>query len=96
MSSIHVDNLLKVEIITPESSFCFQDVHMVIMPGSDGEFGVLPGHVSLISALDPGIVSLHGHHSKILGRFSISLGFAEVTGKSVTILVEQVNEHVGT
>ena len=87
----HIVDLLTVEIITPESSFCFKDVHMAIMPGSEGEFGVLPGHVALISSLDSGVVALHGNHMRI-DRVSISSGFAEVTGKYVVILAEQASE----
>ena len=86
-------NSLNVEIITPTSSFEFKDSHMVVMPGSKGEFGVLPGHVPLISSLDSGVVTIfHGNHMKVVGRISISPGFVEVTGNSVVILVEQAEE----
>ncbi len=85
--------LLIVEIITPESFFCFKDVHMAVLPGSEGEFGVLPGHVALISSLEEGVVTIfEGNHMKVTNRISISAGFAEVTGKSVTILVEQATD----
>lgn len=88
-------NSLNVEIITPTSSFEFKDAHMAVMPGAKGEFGVLPGHVPLISSLASGLVTIfQGNHMKVVGRISISPGFVEVTGKSVTILVEQAEEAV--
>lgn len=87
-----INALLKVEIIAPEKYFSFDNVHMVILPGSEGEFGVLPGHVALVSALETGIVSIHGNHSKTLGRFLISAGFAEVTREAVVVLAEQIEE----
>lgn len=86
---------LNVEIITPTSSLEFKDAHMAVMPGSKGEFGVLPGHVPLISSLASGLVTIfQGNHMKVVGRITISPGFVEVTGKSVTILVEQAVEAV--
>lgn len=84
---------LNVEIITPTSSFEFKDAHMAVMPGAKGEFGVLPGHVPLISGLASGIVTVfQGNHMKVVGRISISPGFVEVTGNSVVILVEQAED----
>lgn len=86
-------NSLNVEIITPTSSFEFKDAHMVVMPGAKGEFGALPGHVPLISALASGVVTVfQGNHMKVVGRVNISSGFVEVTGKTVVILVEQAED----
>lgn len=92
MSNIdNINSSIKLEIITPESSFTFKDVYMVVMPGSEGEFGVLQGHIPLIASLDTGTVTIYDKNMKITDRISISSGFAEVTNSSVLILVEQAS-----
>lgn len=86
------DNFLKVEIITPEVSLSFDDIHMAIMPGSEGEFGVMFGHVPMIVSLDSGVIHLQqGKHLKII-KISISSGFVEITNKYAVILVEKAEE----
>lgn len=82
-------NLLIAELVTPEMSVFLDNAHMVVMPGSEGEFGVMPGHVSLLSTLEPGIVTIYNTEMQIINQFSISTGFTEITEKSVTIIVEQ-------
>lgn len=82
---------IKVEIITPENTFAYQNASMVVMPGSEGEFGVLQGHVPLISSLDEGVVTIYDKDMKITDRISISHGFVEVTAEAVLILVEQAS-----
>ena len=58
-------------------------VEMVILPGSDGEFGVMPSHVPTISTLKPGVVSVQEEASGPLKKYFISGGFASVNGDSV-------------
>lgn len=80
---------LKAEIVTPESAFYLKNVRMIVMPGSKGELGILPGHVSLLVGLQAGLVTIYDHNMQILDRIFIASGFAEVTEKSATILVEK-------
>ncbi len=87
--SHHFHNLLIAEIVTPEASFNIEDAYMVVMPGSEGEFSVLPGHVSLLSTLEPGIVLIYNKKLQVINRFATAVGFVEVTEKSVIIFVEQ-------
>jgi F-type H+-transporting ATPase subunit epsilon len=88
----HHNSLLNVEIITPENAFSFNDIHMVLLPGSEGEFGVLPGHMPMIVGLTDGAISLYvGNHMKI-SRLNISAGFCEVTDKKIVILAERAEE----
>ena len=83
-----------LEVATPEKLLLSQQVDELIAPGSEGEFGVLPGHVPLLTALATGIVTYQlgsEKHAVAIGR-----GFAEVaadkatmlTPKKVTILAE--------
>lgn len=80
---------LYVEIVTPEELSFADKVHMITMPGTSGDFGVLFGHVPLISSINPGLVIIHDQDMKIVEKFFVSYGFAEVTNTSVNLLVEK-------
>jgi len=87
----NLNSSIKLEITTPEASFKFDEVYMVVMPGTEGEFGVLEGHVPLIATLEEGVVVIYDNKMNIKDKISISSGFVEVTSSSVMILVEQAS-----
>ena len=75
-----------LEIVTPDRLLLSQDVDMVIAPGTEGEFGVLPGHCQFLSSLRVGELRYQiGDHWHYM---SIMWGFADVTPRRVTILAE--------
>ncbi len=80
---------LHVEIVTPEALLFSREVHMITMPGASGEFGVLFGHVPLVSSINPGSVIIHNQEMKIIEHFFVSYGFVEVKSSSVILLVEK-------
>ena len=72
-------NTIHLEIVTPEGLIFSNDAKMVVLPGADGEFGVLPGHASLVSLLKIGVVdieNLDGSHDAVaidwLDKFRLS------------------------
>jgi F-type H+-transporting ATPase subunit epsilon len=77
---------LTLEIVTPERMLFRGTVDEVTLPGTEGEFGVLRGHASLLSAMDHGELSFIKDHHK--SRYAIHTGYAEVTASRVTVLVE--------
>ncbi|CCQ72369.1 ATP synthase F1 subunit epsilon [Magnetospira sp. QH-2] len=79
---------VKFEMVTPERLLVSQQVHMVVIPGGEGNFGVLPGHSPLLSTIRPGTIALYGKDNKIAERLFVEGGFAEVTPESCTVLVE--------
>ena len=77
---------LKLEIVTPEKTAYSEDVEMVTLPGSEGELGVYPNHVPLLTTLNPGELRvLKGGKELFL---AIGEGFVEVTGTSVSVLTD--------
>ncbi|MGD9537385.1 MAG: F0F1 ATP synthase subunit epsilon [Alphaproteobacteria bacterium] len=75
------------ELVAPERLIYSDQAEMVVVPGSEGEFGVLPGHSPLISAVRPGIVEVYEYPAiKSKARFFVAGGFAEVTGERCTVL----------
>ena len=75
-----------LEIVTPEKLLFSQDVDFVVVPGSEGDFGVLPGHCLLLSNLRIG--ELQYTTGETTKTFSILSGLAEVTPTKVTILAD--------
>ena len=77
------------ELVSPERLIISKDVSMVVVPGSEGLFGVLPRHTSMLTALAPGVVDIY-EEDVITARLFVVNGFAEVTGDRCTVLAEDV------
>lgn len=81
---------LRLEVVTPEKKVVDEDVEMVICPGSEGEFGVLPHHVSLLSALKIGPL-VYRRDGKDETMF-VSGGFADVNNNKCSVLTESAEK----
>jgi len=80
-------DLLKLEIVTPEGQIFSNDIKDVTLPGSEGEFGVYPGHASLVSLLQAGVIDIeleNGKHEVV----AINWGHAKIDENSVTVLAD--------
>ncbi|MDD2384025.1 MAG: ATP synthase F1 subunit epsilon [Sulfurospirillaceae bacterium] len=80
-------NTLKLEIVTPEGQIFAKDVKSVTLPGSEGEFGVLPNHASLVTLLQAGVIDIelqNGNHEIV----AINWGHVKVDENSVTVLAD--------
>ena len=78
---------LKLEIVTPEGLIFSNDIKDVTLPGSEGEFGVYPGHASLVALLQAGVIDIElsdGKHEIV----AINWGHAKVDESSVTVLAD--------
>lgn len=87
---------LKLDIVTPEGKIFSNDVKSVTLPGSEGEFGVLPGHVGVVTTLSAGVIEIEKKDNK-KEIVAINWGYAKVDEKSVDVLVEgavDINETV--
>lgn len=79
---------VEFELVSPERLLLSQAVDMVVVPGEEGDFGVLVRHAPLISAVRPGVIAVHDG-GKVSERIFIAGGFAEVTPARCTVLAEQ-------
>ena len=79
---------IQLELVTPARIMAQRSVQMVVAPGAEGLFGVLPRHAPLLADLTRGIVEVH-EDGKVTDRFMIDGGLADVSGESVTILAER-------
>jgi F-type H+-transporting ATPase subunit epsilon len=81
---------LKLEIVTPEGRAYQDDVDMVVLPGADGELGVYPAHVPLVTQLAPGELRIlkDGNQTELV----VGSGFAEITHTRVSVLTDSALE----
>jgi F-type H+-transporting ATPase subunit epsilon len=84
------ENVVHVDLVTPEQQFASVDASLVEVPGAMGDFGVLPGHSPLISAIRPGVLTIHTGATK--QRYVALGGIAEVTTERCTILAEYLED----
>jgi len=81
---------LQFELVSPEKLLLSEAVAMVVVPGSEGNFGVLPGHALLISTVRPGIIDVYAdEQNAVTERIFVSGGFAEVTPERCTVLADE-------
>ncbi|WP_103582426.1 ATP synthase F1 subunit epsilon [Campylobacter concisus] len=78
---------LHLEIVTPQGQIFNDDVSSVVLPGSEGEFGVLPNHAALISLLKAGIIDIE-HKNKKHDVVAINWGYAKIDEGKVVILAD--------
>ena len=84
--------IISFDLVSPENLIFNEEVGMIIVPGKDGDFGVLPGHSKLMSSLRPGRIMIYSEDKNLLKSFFVSGGFAEVNPEKCIILAESVDD----
>ena len=79
---------LHFTLVTPERQLMSDDVHMVVVPGTEGEFGVMAGHAPFMTTLRDGELAVYRSAGAQPERIRVSGGFAEVGDAGLTILAE--------
>lgn len=87
-----MDTKISFDLVSPEKLIFNDNIGMVIVPGKDGDIGVLPGHSKLLSSLRPGRVMIYGEDKQLLKSFFVSTGFVEVNPEKCIVLAEEVYE----
>ena len=83
---------IQFELVSPEEKLVSEPVKMAVIPGEEGEFGVLAGHASLVASLRPGVVELYAEGEDADApprKIFIAGGFADVTAEACTVLAEE-------
>ena len=81
--------MLHFELVTPEKLVRSEDVYMVVVPGSEGDFGVLHGHSPMMSTIRDGALHIYRTEKGEPEMLPIKGGFAEVNDRGLTVLAEQ-------
>jgi F-type H+-transporting ATPase subunit epsilon len=79
---------VQFELVTPERLLVSEMVEMVVVPGTEGNFGVLPGHAPLISSVRPGTIDIYEGQT-VSRRIFVVSGTAEVTPERCTVLADE-------
>ena len=79
---------LEFELVSPEKLVLSAPVEMVVVPGKEGDFGVLPGHAPMMSTIRMGVIATY-EGGNIDKRIFVAGGFAEVTQERCTVLAEE-------
>jgi len=79
---------VQLELVTPSKLLFEMETDMVVVPGGDGDFGVLPGHAPLLSTLRPGTMAVY-EGDKVSERVFVAGGFAEVGDNRCVVLAEE-------
>jgi len=83
---------LHFELVTPEKLVRSEDVHMVVVPGTEGDFGVLEGHAPVMSVVRSGELTVYSDANTIKARIQVEGGFAEVNWRGLTVLAEAIGD----
>jgi F-type H+-transporting ATPase subunit epsilon len=81
---------LHFELVTPAKLVRSEDVHMVVVPGTEGEFGVLEGHAPFMSTIRDGALKVYRTENAVPEEILVQGGFAEVGASGLTVLAEHV------
>lgn len=77
---------IKLELVTPERLTLSREVDELVLPGSEGSFGVLPGHMPLMAALRPGMLKFKAQNAETV--YAIGGGYAQITPSQVVVLAD--------
>ena len=80
---------LHFELVTPERLVRSEEIHMVVVPGAEGEFGVMEGHAPFMSTIRNGDLAIYRAAGGDPERIAIEGGFAEVNARGLTVLAER-------
>jgi F-type H+-transporting ATPase subunit epsilon len=88
MAETNAATTVEFELVSPQKLVVSEPVEMVVVPGAEGDIGVLPGHSPLIATVRPGVINIH-EAGKVKERIFVGGGFAEVSPERCTVLAEE-------
>ena len=88
MATASLPDKVAFELVAPERLLASELVDMVVAPGAEGDFGVLPQHSLFMSLLRPGVIEIHDGGA-ITQRIFVGGGFAEVNERGCIVLAEE-------
>ena len=83
---------ISFDLVSPENLVFNDEVGTIIVPGKDGDLGILPGHSKVMSSLRPGRVMVYSEDKNLIKSFFVSGGFAEINPEKCIVLAESVVE----
>ena len=87
-----MESTILFDLVSPEQLVFNDRVSMIIVPGKEGDIGVLPGHSKFLSSLRSGRLMVYGEGKQLLKSFFVTGGFVEINPEKCIVLVEEVFE----
>ena len=87
-----MESKISFDLVSPEQLVFNDKAGMIIVPGKEGDIGVLPGHSKLLSSLRAGRVMVYGEDKHLFQSFFVSGGFVEINPEKCIVLAEEVEE----
>ena len=87
-----MESTISFDLVSPEKLIYNDNIGMIIVPGKEGDLGVLPGHSKLLSSLRPGRVMIYDKSKNLIKSFFVSAGFVEINPGKCIVLAEEVEE----
>ena len=87
-----MESTISFDLVSPEQLVFNDKAGMIIVPGKEGDIGVLPSHSKFLSSLRPGRVMVYGEDKHLLQSFFVSAGFVEINPEKCIVLAEEVEE----
>ena len=87
-----MESTISFDLVSPEQLVFNDKAGMIIVPGKEGDIGVLPGHSKLLSSLRAGRVMVYGEDKHLLQSFFVTGGFVEINPEKCIVLAEEVEE----
>jgi len=79
---------IQFDLVSPAKLLLSENVEMVVVPGGEGDFGVLPGHSPMLTTVRPGVIDIY-ENDKVKKKIFVVGGFAEVTQERCAVLAEE-------
>ena len=89
MDNAELTNEFDFELVSPEKKLLSEPATMVVVPGEEGDFGVLVEHAATVSSIRPGVLEVYNDNEEDPKKIFVSGGFVDVTPKSCTLLAEE-------
>ncbi len=84
--------MMHFELVTPDRQVMSEDVYMVVVPGTEGESGIMAGHAPYMTMLRNGEIAIYRSASADPEKIAVTGGFAEVGDRGLTVLAESVGQ----
>ena len=84
-----MSDLTNIDLVTPLQLLVSKEVKMAVMPGADGDLGIMVKHTPLMTLLRRGFVKLYDDGNNLIEEIAVDGGVAEVNEKNITILCER-------
>ena len=84
-----MNELIKIEIVTPLELLKSKETNMSVLPGSEGELGIMSMHTPLMTLLNRGIIKLFDENNSVTDQIAIDGGVADVSEEGITVLSER-------